>query len=64
MQGKFFIKPASGGIVRDPETMQPLPVDGAEKPRTAYWVRMITDGSVVETKPPKADKKEVTDAVV
>ncbi len=34
-------------LVRDPVTMQPLGADGAEVPRTAYWLRRLRDGDVV-----------------
>lgn len=43
----LHIKPVSGLTVRDPETYQPLAVEGEVKPRTAYWLRRLKDGDVV-----------------
>lgn len=59
MNDQFFIKPAPGLLVRDPETMQPLPAEGDHKPRSGYWLRRLASGAVAEARPPKADKKEV-----
>lgn len=45
----FWVKPAlAGNVVRDPDTMQTLPEDGAEKPANSYWLRRIKDKDVVE----------------
>lgn len=52
----FFIKPKDGLIVRDPQTAEPLPADGAEKPCTSYWLRRERDGSVERVKPAKKAK--------
>ncbi len=43
----FFLQPAPGRAVRDPRTMTLLPQAGANKPRSAYWLRRIADGDVV-----------------
>lgn len=64
MQEIFFIKPAAGLVVRDPETRESLAAEGEWKPRSQYWLRRQDGGDVVEAKPPKAVKKEVVDAVV
>lgn len=56
------IKPLNGLIVRDPETREPLKVEGEEKPRNPYWLRRIKDKSVelvIEEKA-KTAKKTVT----
>ncbi len=50
---KMFITPAREGlIVRDPASRQPLPAEGAWKPRDSYWTRRLMGGDVVETEPP------------
>jgi hypothetical protein len=64
MQGRIFITPAAGLVVRDPDTREPLAAEGEWKLRSQYWLRRKECGDVVEAKPPKADKKEVVDAVV
>lgn len=38
--------------VVDPQTGEPLPADGAFKPRSQYWHRRIAQGDVTETPPP------------
>lgn len=50
---KIFIKPAPGLTVRDPDTLQPLPRDGAEVDRTTHWLRRLAAGDVVEVPPAK-----------
>lgn len=55
----FFIHPARTAEgkpkrVPDPESADPravLPAGGAEKPRTAYWLRRVRDGDAIEGKP-------------
>lgn len=43
------VKPGREGlIVRVPETKQALPPEGAEVPRTNYWMRRLRSGDVVE----------------
>lgn len=49
-QPTFKIKPAKGLVVRDPETHDPLKAAGEIKPRNAYWLRRLSDKSVVEVK--------------
>ncbi len=44
------VKPAEGRLVRDPETYEPIPAEGAKVPRTPYWIRRLADGDVIETK--------------
>ncbi|EJD1356229.1 DUF2635 domain-containing protein [Salmonella enterica] len=47
----FFIKPAPGRMVRDPDTLEFLQPDGEEKPFTPYWCRRLDDGDVIEFDP-------------
>jgi len=62
----FFIKPATGLNIPDPETGAYLPEGGMLMPRSGYWLRRLKDGDVIEVKqasPPqktakKADAKE------
>ncbi|EAM6404720.1 DUF2635 domain-containing protein [Salmonella enterica] len=64
----FFIKPAPGRMVRDPDTLEFLKPDGEEKPFTPYWFRRLDDGDVTEFNPNEAQpavtagKAKVTDA--
>ncbi|MBD0786416.1 DUF2635 domain-containing protein [Vibrio sp. Y2-5] len=55
------IKPLNGLIVRDPETREPLKVEGEEKPRNPYWLRRLKEKSVelVGTNVTKTAKKTV-----
>ncbi|EAA7440320.1 DUF2635 domain-containing protein [Salmonella enterica] len=50
----FFIKPAPGRMVRDPDTLEFLQPDGEEKPFTPYWCRRLDDGDVIEFNPNEA----------
>ncbi|EAU7390731.1 TPA: DUF2635 domain-containing protein [Salmonella enterica] len=47
----FFIKPAPGRMVRDPDTLEFLKAEGEEKPFTPYWCRRLDDGDVIEFDP-------------
>ena len=43
------IKPTSKTLlVRDPITREPLQQKGEVKPRNAYWLRRVMDGSVID----------------
>lgn len=53
----IFVKPAAGRLVRDPATRGHLPAEGAEVPRTGYWLRRLADGDVVEAPRPKPTAK-------
>lgn len=57
---KIFIKPAPGLKVRDPETKEHLPENGANVVKSPFWIRRIKDGDVVlaEVAQPKEIKKE------
>lgn len=42
------LKPKHPGmIIRDPQTMRPLPDEGAEVPDSSYWHRRLADGDVI-----------------
>lgn len=41
------VKPKPGLLVRDPDTYQPLPREGAEVPDTPHWRRRLAAGDVV-----------------
>lgn len=42
------VKPAvEGAVIRDPNTMLPLPAEGAEVPETSYWIRRLNSGELV-----------------
>ncbi|ECD9475925.1 DUF2635 domain-containing protein [Salmonella enterica subsp. houtenae] len=47
----FFIKPAPGRMVRDPDTLEFLKPDGEEKSFTPYWCRRLDDGDVIALDP-------------
>ena len=57
----FFIKPASGLRIADPKTGEYLPEDGMLMPKSAFWLRRLKDGDVVEaaqvSEPQKPAKK-------
>lgn len=57
MPETLFVKPAPGLQVRDPQTHDPLPAEGAEVPRTIYWLRRLRDGDVTEVQPKKTKEK-------
>lgn len=48
MTDTFCLRPAEGRLVRDPRTREPLPAEGATKPKDLYWLRRLRDGDVVE----------------
>lgn len=48
-----FVKPASGGRVRQPERhFTVMPEAGAWVPRDAHYERLLLSGDVLETTPP------------
>lgn len=50
----MYLKPATGRVVTDPATGQPLPATGAEVgEHTQFWTRRLLDGDVIECKPSK-----------
>lgn len=52
----FFIKPKKGFIIRDPESFEPLAVDGELKPKTSYWLNHLKHGDVEIVKDKKGAK--------
>lgn len=64
---QLYIIPAQPDIiVRDPRTMQPVPLKGQAVQDDSYWRRRIRDGDLKEGKPPrttqnkaKAPKEEI-----
>jgi hypothetical protein len=61
-----FVKPLKDLLVRMPDTMTPLPEDGAEVEWNTYWRRRVRDGSVeiVPTSGPKATFRKTRDKEV
>ena len=55
-----ILKPVEGGTVRDPDTFEKLPVEGAEKPLTSYWLRRLEQGDVISVEPAEAGAKPKT----
>ena len=55
-----ILKPADGGTVRDPDTFEKLPAEGAEKPLTSYWLRRLDQGDVILVEPAVAGTKQKT----
>lgn len=54
-QSQLYVIPATPDIiVRDPQTMQPVPPEGRTVPDESYWRRRIRDGDLKEGKPPRA----------
>ena len=47
-----YLIPKKGVTVRDPVTSKPLPAQGATKPLSAFWLRRIKAGSVIEGEAP------------
>lgn len=60
-----FLKPAAGPdrkplLVRDPVTRDVLPVEGAWREMTDFYVRRLRDGDVVDATPPVKSIKPPT----
>jgi hypothetical protein len=56
----FFIRPAPGLRIADPDSGGYLPETGALMPRSAFWLRRQKDGDVVEASPPATAKEAVS----
>lgn len=54
MHRTAFLIPKPGLVVRDPDTLQALPADGAEIQLTSYWHRRIKAGDVTQGTAPKS----------
>ncbi len=50
----MFVVPESGRRVIDPDTRQALPADGADVPRSTYWLRRLREGDVNASARPRA----------
>lgn len=50
----MFVVPESGRRVIDPATRQALPADGADVPRSTYWLRRVREEDVKESPRPRA----------
>ena len=48
---KVTVYPVAGRLVRDPTTLAPLPVEGAEVDWGVHWARRESDGDVTRTLP-------------
>ncbi len=44
----MFVKPAPGLKVRDPISKRHLPASGQEVPMSAYWLRRLAEGDVLD----------------
>lgn len=44
----IFVRPMSGCMVRDPDSMELLPESGAWVPRNVYWIRRLHFGDVTD----------------
>lgn len=55
-----ILKPTNGATVRDPDTFEKLPQEGAEKPLESYWLRRIQCGDVVLVEPETSGTKQKT----
>ncbi len=53
MSKQIFVKPEEGTLVRDPKTMEALPVNGMFVEYNSFWRRRLRDKSVVISKPEK-----------
>lgn len=51
MNEKIFLIPAPGVRVLDPDTLQPLPEEGASVSNSIHWQRRLREGDVTEGKP-------------
>lgn len=47
----LYLVPKTGFVIRDPDNGTALPPEGAEKPRTSYWLRRLQDGDVTLGQP-------------
>lgn len=63
MKTRIFVKPAfDGAVVYQPDRdMRPLDSDGEWVANSLLWQRMLINGDVVETTPPKTATKVVAD---
>lgn len=51
---RLRVRPARAGlVVVDPDTRNAIPAEGTEVPRSAYWIRRLQQGDVVEIQEPQ-----------
>jgi len=50
----MYVVPAEGLVIRDPVTLIPLPLEGAEVPLSQHWLRRLERGDVREVPRPPA----------
>lgn len=60
MEGLLHVRPIEGLRVRDPATLQHLPEDGAQVPRTPYWLRRLRMGDVELVERAEAERKRTS----
>lgn len=51
---RVWVRPLEGQIMRDPETLQPIPAEGVLVELSTYWRRALSRGDVVRCEPPRA----------
>ena len=50
----MFVKPKTGLKIPDPALLDYLPEDGREVESSAYWIRRLRDGDVLEVQDTKS----------
>lgn len=45
---RIFLKPAKGFVIYDPDTREALPEGGAWRRRTAFYLRRLRQGDVID----------------
>jgi len=45
------IAPVQGRVLRNPDTGEPIPAEGALVRRSSFWVRRLQDGDAVHVSP-------------
>jgi hypothetical protein len=43
----YFVKPAEGRVILDPNSLKPIPSTGVEVPANSYWLVLIRDQDVI-----------------
>lgn len=54
----MFVKPKTGLKIPDPALLDYLPEDGREVESSAYWIRRLRDGDVIEVQDTKSHDDE------
>lgn len=54
----MFVKPKTGLKIPDPALLDYLPEDGREVESSAYWIRRLRDGDVLEVQDTKSHDDE------